>query len=210
MICRAELKENTLRQLKDNWWRVILICLTYTIISELKNFDYALEQNINVVNIVFIIISGPFQLGFSKFILNFIEDRSSASFKDLFYGFTSIKIFIKSMVINFIIGFGAIIGMMLLIIPGIIWLLMFSQIYFILVENPKISIMECLIESCELMNGFKSELFILHLSFIGWAIVSLITFGIGFLWYVPYYEVTLGNFYVKLKEINENKYLDEY
>lgn len=210
MIYRKELKEKTLSQLKNNWGFAILICLIYTIISGVLDLNYTFEPNINWIDFnlrldfILIILLGPLQLGLSKFILNFIEDRSKANLKDLFYGFFSINLFIKSILINLIIVVGIYIGGILFIIPGIIWALMFSQTYFILVENTEIGVSEALKRSYRLVDGFKSDLFVLELSFIGWLIVCIITLGIGFLWYTPYYEITLGNFYVKLKEIKVN------
>ena len=210
MICTKELKEKTLSQLKNNWGFAILICLIYTIISNLINLEYRWEYSIKgvdfyiAIDILLIIILGPLQLGFSKFILSFIEDRSKSSFKDLLYGFTSIKILIKSCAINLIIITGTFIGTILLIVPGIIWAFAFSQTYFVLIDNPEMKLMECLRKSYKLMDGFKGELFMLELSFIGWVIVCVLTLGIGLIWYIPYHEITLGNFYMKIKEIKEN------
>lgn len=210
MIYRKELKEKTLSQLKNNWGFAILICLIYTIISGVLDLNYTFEPNINWIDFnlrldfILLIVLGPLQLGLSKFILNFIEDRSKANFKDLFYGFFSINLFIKSILINLTIVVGIYIGGILFIIPGIIWALMFSQTYFILVDNTEIGVIEALKRSYKLVDGFKSDLFLLELSFIGWLIVCIVTLGIGFLWYTPYYEITLGNFYVKLKEIKSN------
>jgi uncharacterized membrane protein len=39
---------------------------------------------------------------------------------------------------------------------------------------------------------------VLQLSFIGWYIVSMFTFGIGLLWVMPYQECTNANFYAWL------------
>lgn len=92
----------------------------------------------------------------------------------------------------------------MLIVPGIIWAFAFSQTYFVLIDNPKMKLMECLRKSYNLMDGFKGELFMLELSFIGWVIVCVLTLGIGLLWYIPYHEITLGNFYMKIREIKKN------
>jgi uncharacterized membrane protein len=56
-------------------------------------------------------------------------------------------------------------------------------------------IMEALNESKRLMYGNKWKLFCLTLSFIGWAILSVISFGIGFLWLYPYTRASLAVFY---------------
>jgi len=38
-------------------------------------------------------------------------------------------------------------------------------------------------------------LFTLQMSFIGWWFLSVLTFGIGFLWLVPYMNVTFAKLY---------------
>ena len=72
-------------------------------------------------------------------------------------------------------------------------------------------------ESCELsqklMKGNKGNLFVLSLSFIGWAILALLTLGIGFFWLTVYINVSFVCFYETLanknteinNENNENK-----
>jgi len=45
-------------------------------------------------------------------------------------------------------------------------------------------------KSAAMMNGSRCKYFLLNLSFIGWAILAIITIGIGFLWLLPYIEVS--------------------
>ncbi|MDO7206189.1 DUF975 family protein [Paraclostridium bifermentans] len=52
-----------------------------------------------------------------------------------------------------------------------------------------------------MMKGHKFDYFVLELSFIGWSILCVLSLGIGFLWLVPYFEITLTNFYLKVKEL---------
>jgi uncharacterized membrane protein len=44
------------------------------------------------------------------------------------------------------------------------------------------------------------KLFLLDLSFIGWAILSLFTFGIGFFFLQPYVQIAHAAFYEDLKK----------
>ena len=45
------------------------------------------------------------------------------------------------------------------------------------------------------MNGNKLRLFCLHASFIGWALLSSLTLGIGNLWLNPYTNAAVAAFY---------------
>jgi uncharacterized membrane protein len=49
------------------------------------------------------------------------------------------------------------------------------------------------------MKGHKAKLFWLNLSFIGWIILAILTFGIGLLLLLPYFNTTLAYFYEDLK-----------
>ena len=92
-----------------------------------------------------------------------------------------------------------IIGCFLLIIPGIILSLMFSQTEYIMKDDPQISAADAMKKSAEMMNGHKMELFWLLLSFIGWAILCVFTFGFGFIFLLPYMSSALSHFYEDLK-----------
>jgi len=50
-------------------------------------------------------------------------------------------------------------------------------------------------ESQKTMTGKRAGLFWLQLSFIGWAILGAISFGIGFLWIIPYVQCATIAFY---------------
>ena len=80
---------------------------------------------------------------------------------------------------------------------------MFSQVYFILAEDFSVGVIKCLKISAKMMKGHKFDLFILELSFIGWFIACIFTFGVELLWYMPYYQMTLTNFYLELKKYDK-------
>ncbi len=50
------------------------------------------------------------------------------------------------------------------------------------------------------MDGHKWEYFVMILSFIGWGLVVLITFGIAAIWVQPYYTLSFANFYNELAD----------
>ena len=75
------------------------------------------------------------------------------------------------------------------------------MVYFVMVDNPEYSIMEVLAESKRLMKGYRIDYIMLNLSFIGWGILALVSFGILILWIAPYMLVTTAQFYNELKDI---------
>ncbi len=88
---------------------------------------------------------------------------------------------------------------LLFFIPGIVMSFAYAMTPFILQEQPKLSPWEASSRSREMMRGHKFDLFYLYLSFIGWAILSILSFGIGFLWLIPYMQMSVAAFYEDLK-----------
>ena len=93
----------------------------------------------------------------------------------------------------------------ILLVASIIWLITKSYYYqlaiLVAIDNPDMSGVDAVEESQRLMTGKRASLFCLELSFIGWAILGAIPFGIGLLWVLPYahlakiafYKYALGN-----------------
>ena len=90
----------------------------------------------------------------------------------------------------------------MLIIPGIIKGIAYSQAMYILAENPEIGGREAISKSQEMMRGHKMEYFILLLSFIGWSILASLTFGLLYIWLIPYMNATYANFYQSIKPVD--------
>ena len=78
----------------------------------------------------------------------------------------------------------------------------YSMSNFIAYDNQEITTKEAVEKSEELMKGNKGNLFLLQLSFIGWAVLAIFTLGIGYLWLMAYTQVATICFYEEL--INNN------
>ena len=89
---------------------------------------------------------------------------------------------------------------LLLVIPGIINAYSYSMTFYILRENPEMTAGDAITASQKMMDGHKMDLFLLSLSFIGLAILASITFGIGYLWLIPYIYTAYAAFYETLKK----------
>ena len=55
--------------------------------------------------------------------------------------------------------------------------------------------LELLEMSKEMMKGNKLRFFFFGLSFFGWALVVVLTFGIASLWVTPYMQASFAKFY---------------
>ena len=80
----------------------------------------------------------------------------------------------------------------------------YSQALFIYRDNTNMIPKNTISQSKQLMNGHKWELFVLHLSFIGWHILSAITFGIVGFYVTPYQMLSEIGFYKSLVSNKNN------
>lgn len=97
---------------------------------------------------------------------------------------------------------------LLLVIPGIVKAYSYSMTFFIMQENPGISASEAIRESRQLMRGHKMELFLLELSFLGWAVLSMLTLGIGYFFLNPYFVATKIAFYDSIRVLDRQERKD--
>ena len=102
--------------------------------------------------------------------------------------------------ISLLIGLLTAFWSFLFIIPGIIASINYSIAYFVKLDNPNLSAMEVLNKSTQIMNGHKWDFFILILSFTLWIIIGLFTFGLLYLWLIPYMQISVAKFYNEIKD----------
>ena len=89
---------------------------------------------------------------------------------------------------------------LLFIIPGIVKSLEYMMIPYLLADNPNLDRKRAFELSRAMMDGHKWEAFVLGLSFLGWQILSGLTFGIlGLVFVSPYATATFSEYYAALK-----------
>ncbi|MDF2888876.1 MAG: hypothetical protein K0R23_3261 [Lacrimispora sp.] len=147
--------------------------------------------------VIYFILSTLLEFGYQSFCLKVAKRDESMSYGDLF---SSASYFFKALGLYFIIGVFVFLWSLLLIIPGIIAALRYSQAIFIMVENPDKGVFQCIEESKDMMDGHLWEFFVLNLSFILWHLLALITCSLSYIYVYPYVTVTQANYYNKIKE----------
>jgi uncharacterized membrane protein len=99
--------------------------------------------------IVSFLLAGPLQLGLCFFFLNLVK-RKETRFKLLFEGFKPLATVLLAYAI--ITGL-TVVGLILLIVPGIAVVLDFSMTYYIIAEDPGISFQAALEQSWKFVDG---------------------------------------------------------
>lgn len=146
------------------------------------------------LNFLHLILGGVIQLGYGKFLLA-QHDGREYQVKDLFSQFDRFGVgFLQRFLRNLFTALWS----LLLIIPGIVKSLSYAMTPYILVDHPELTAKQAIEASKTMMDGYKGDLFMLELSFIGWDILNLLTLGIGSFWLSPYKEATYAAFYREL------------
>lgn len=179
-----------------NWGQAILGTLVYMAASIV--FSY--------IPFAAIILAGPLAFGWSLWSLDIKRD-SVFELNRIFKGFDHFGNNIVTFLLYFVFVF---LWTLLLIIPGIIKAMAYSQVFYILADNPEMKPMDALKKSEEMMDGSKMKYFLLSLLFGLLGIACIFTLGIGFLFLVPLMQVTLAHFYDELKEnVREGEAVEE-
>lgn len=101
--------------------------------------------------------------------------------------------------VGLLVDLKILLGYVLLLVPGIYWSYCYLMVPYLLAENPYMSTTRAMQLSREMMYGEKWRVFVLQLSFIGWALLGILTFGIGMLFLEPYYQATMAELYAALR-----------
>ena len=87
---------------------------------------------------------------------------------------------------------------LLLIVPGIVAFYAYRQAFFLKADHPEWSAWKALAESKKMMDGHKWRLAYLDMTFIGWSLLVVVTFGLAAFFVTPYMGVTCAAFYEDL------------
>ena len=180
----------------------------------------------SILNIVQLIITLPLSFGFLICFLKFKRSEETGAFSFCSEGFSRFArawsvffhVLIKMILPIICLIFTILLMSLLIVISFKSWIfavigvalyiacivyvvsraLLYALAYYIAYDEPTLSAKECVLKSEKLMTGNRGNLFLLELSFIGWAILAAIPFGIGYIWLIPYIQVSLACFYDKI------------
>ncbi|MGN0813475.1 MAG: DUF975 family protein [Candidatus Coproplasma sp.] len=150
---------------------------------------------IGIGAIALLLVIGPITLSMAIISLKVIRGYN-VEIGDTFLGFKNFTNAFLLMFVNEILIF---LWSLLFIIPGIVKTYAYSMSHYILADNPDMDSNQARLRSIEMMNGNKWRLFCLDLSFIGWGILCILTFGILSFWVQPYKQCAYAAFYEEIK-----------
>ena len=187
-------------------------------------FAYALDEAMPspgaaILDLTIQIVTLIIGAGFTIFCLRTVRGME-ASYWNLFDAF---GMFFRVIWLYILEGVFIFLWSLLFIIPGFIAFYRYRQALYLLLEHPEMSALQCISESKRIMAGHKGELFVMDLSFFGWAllvglvdylgaelasaigpsvlaqVISIVGLGIFVQFFVlPYMDLTYAGYYVEL------------
>ena len=184
----SELRAQAWSALSGKWGMAVVATLVYFVISGVLSCIPFISY------IAVLLVSLPLAYGFTIMLLNVVRG-SDVQLDTMGEGFKDYGRILGTMLLSSVYQF---LWMLLLIVPGIIKGYSYALTPYLLKDHPELKFNAAIEESMRLMSGNKMRLFLLDLSFIGWFLLGLITFGIAFLWITPYWNTARAAFYEDL------------
>lgn len=207
MQLNSELRAQARERLEGQWGTFVLMTFLMLVIQTILQIpgyigsllEILSPENVlaslsfsNISNILSL-LALPLSWGLTVSLLRNHREES-VDLENLFDGFRGGR-YTRVFCALFLVHLFTFLWTLLLIIPGIMKAFSYALTPYILLDEPELTARQAITRSCEIMQGRRWKLFCLSLSFIGWGILSLLTFGIGFLWLAPYMNASIAAFY---------------
>lgn len=203
---RIRIKENGKLHYQNNKWQNVLVILINTLIVggvqvvvNLSGDDWVLAMFMSLVSIaVSLLVVNIITMGTMTWFHRAIKTEG-LKMEEMFWPFK--EDYGGNVLMMFLISLYTALWSMLFVVPGIVKGYSYSLAMYIKSENPNIPASKAIELSTRMTNGHKMDLFVLDMSFIGWAILSAFTLNIlGILYVIPYQYASKAFAYEEIKE----------
>lgn len=181
----------------------LLLGAIHVILKLIPDIDKDILDDINpyIFRVFYFLITAPLGIGFCKLSLNLLR-QEEIKFATVFWGF---RLYFKILLVNIITSILFVAGLICFIVPGFYVLCAYSQILFILSDNPEISILQAMKQSKKLMTGYFCKYLPVFTVVILLTIASIITLGIAGLWLTPLSATITAIFYERLRYLKQSE-----
>ena len=202
----SEIRELAYNVVKPNWKKALvatIISLVAAGIPSCFNQIFPLGSSNGFIGFVLYLaclfcISAPFAYAYANAMLGFYRGEMETATDDMLGYVKTKESYMRSLSVGALTYLYTFLWSLLFVIPGIVKAYSYAMTYFIAKENPDLTAEQAILASMKMMSGNKMKLFLLDLSFIGWIILSIFTFGIGFIFVAPYMANARAAFYEEL------------
>ena len=202
----SEIREMAYNVVKPNWKKSLVATIIYLVATGIPscfNQIFPLGSSNGFIGFILYLaclfcIAAPAAYAFANAMLGFFRGDIETATEDML-GYVKTKdSYMRSLSVGALTYLYTFLWSLLFVIPGIIKAYSYAMTYFIAKENPDLTAEQAILASMKMMDGNKMKLFLLDLSFIGWIILSMFTFGIGFIFVAPYMANAHAAFYDEL------------
>lgn len=183
----SQFRERAWSALDGRMWQAVLLTLIFVVISSAAG---ALAYGALTILLL------PMQYAFTVAFLRMIRGEKELEVADLFTVYRDQ--FERSFLVELLAGIYIFLWALLLIVPGIVKSYSYAMAPYLMHDHPEMTASQAIDESMRLMEGNKMNLFLLDLSFIGWWLLCLITFGLLAFIVSPYQMTARAEFYREL------------
>lgn len=226
MWTRAQLKDNAKSALKPTYWLSFVVCILPTAIAGIffyiifsflglgqmatsysysYNYSYSYGYSLNAggtfISFLLLILASIFLLsplivGSARFFIRAAQGDCQITY--LFSVFEK-KNYMNIVKVMFMQSLYVFLWSLLFVVPGIIKSYQYYMVPYLLAENPEMNYKDALALSTAMTNGEKMNIFVLELSFLGWAMLGSMLCYVGNLFLYPYMNATYAQLYFALK-----------
>lgn len=176
---------------KKHFWYLALVLIGTGIFFTI--LDALTKDRGFLPNVIAAVIGISVELVLIKFTLKILSDEKLAK-NDLIPSWRTLWTYVVGGILYGLIVLG---GLILLIVPGIMWALKYSQYAYLIVDKGMGPI-EALKESGNITSGLKGRLLLMWLSIVGVIILGGLALVVGLLWAIPTAMIAWAYVYRKL------------
>ncbi|MEM3154835.1 MAG: DUF975 family protein [Candidatus Woesearchaeota archaeon] len=174
---------------KSHFWFFVGIFLLFASLSFMSFYATGIGTRI----VLGLLVSG-ITLGYAKLALDIVEGRTP-EFKELFSCFSLLWKYLLALIIYVVV---VSVGLLLLVVPGVIWAVQFVFYPFVIVTE-KLGPLKALRKSSALSAGVKTRLIVFALALLGINLLGVIALGIGIIVTFPLSMIALAHVYRQLE-----------
>ena len=147
-----------------------------------------------LLELIALVVSATLGLGLFRIYLRF-RDGEKPIFENLFDGLARAHLWIGAALIS---GVAIVMGLVLLVVPGVIMMLRLWFVGFVLVDE-KVNPIDAIQRSWDITRGRTLDLFVLFITLVGLNLLGAICLGVGLLVTLPMSGLALAHIYRELK-----------
>ena len=173
------IKKLARQMFKGHWLEAFLVSAIVVLLLNVPAslvMMFAPESTILAVlmDVYTVLMQGPLQMGLCWYFISTFRNKS-AGFSSLIYGF---EYFTKGACLFCVISLKVILWSMLFVVPGIFAIIRYSQAFYILADDPRKGVNQCIEESKMMMKNLKGRYLLFCLGYLGWLILASVPYSL--------------------------------